>query len=60
MSTAVVVTNRVPVSAGWEDKFEERFRKRVHLVGAAEAGQVTSIVRYEPGATFPPHDHPTA
>ncbi len=32
MSTAVVVTNRVPVSAGWEDKFEERFRKRVHLV----------------------------
>jgi heme-degrading monooxygenase HmoA len=29
---AFVVTNRIPVSAGWEQKFEERFRKRVHLV----------------------------
>jgi anti-sigma factor ChrR (cupin superfamily) len=34
------------------------WRKRVHLVGAAESGQVTSVVRYEAGATFPPHDHP--
>jgi len=34
------------------------WRKRMHLVGPAEAGQVTSIVRYEPGATFPAHDHP--
>ncbi len=34
------------------------YRKRVHLVGGAEAGQVTSIVRYEPGSTFPAHDHP--
>ena len=33
-------------------------RKRVHLVGPPEAGQVTSIVRYEPGSTFPAHDHP--
>ena len=33
-------------------------RKRVHLVGPPESGQVTSVVRYEPGATFPPHDHP--
>jgi anti-sigma factor ChrR (cupin superfamily) len=33
-------------------------RKRVHLVGPAEAGQVTSVVRYAPGATFPVHDHP--
>lgn len=33
-------------------------RRRMHLVGAAEAGQVTSIVRYEPGARFPAHDHP--
>jgi heme-degrading monooxygenase HmoA len=31
MST-VVVTNRIPVASGWEEKFEERFRKRVHLV----------------------------
>lgn len=34
------------------------WRKRVHLVGPPEAGQVTSVVRYEPGATFPSHDHP--
>jgi len=34
------------------------WRKRVHLVGPAESGQVTSVVRYEPGATFPIHDHP--
>ncbi|MEQ8265110.1 cupin domain-containing protein [Pseudohaliea sp.] len=33
-------------------------RKRLHLVGRAEAGQVTSLVRYEPGARFPRHDHP--
>jgi anti-sigma factor ChrR (cupin superfamily) len=33
-------------------------RKRVHRVGPAESGQVTSIVRYEPGAAFPGHDHP--
>lgn len=34
------------------------WRKRVHLVGPPESGQVTTIVRYEPGATFPVHDHP--
>jgi len=34
------------------------WRKRVHLVGGAESGQVTSVVRYEPGARFPAHDHP--
>jgi anti-sigma factor ChrR (cupin superfamily) len=33
-------------------------RKRLHLVGRPEAGQVTSLVRYQPGATFPRHDHP--
>lgn len=33
-------------------------RKRLHLVGPAEAGQVTSLVRYLPGAEFPAHDHP--
>jgi len=27
-------------------------------VGPAESGQVTSVVRYEPGSTFPAHDHP--
>ncbi|HPG24516.1 MAG: cupin domain-containing protein [Spirochaetaceae bacterium] len=34
------------------------FRKRLHRVGPPEAGQVTSIVRYDPGARFPAHDHP--
>ena len=34
------------------------WRKRLHLVGGAESGQVTSIVRYRAGATFPAHDHP--
>ena len=34
------------------------WRKRLHLVGSAEAGQVTSLVRYEPNASFPAHDHP--
>jgi anti-sigma factor ChrR (cupin superfamily) len=34
------------------------WRKRVHLVGPAESGQVTSIVRYEPQSTFHVHDHP--
>jgi anti-sigma factor ChrR (cupin superfamily) len=34
------------------------WRKRVHMMGGAESGQVTSLVRYEPGACFPLHDHP--
>jgi len=34
------------------------WRKRVHLVGRPESGQVTSVVRYEPQSTFPSHDHP--
>ena len=34
------------------------WRRRVHLVGQPESGQVTSVVRYEPGSTFPEHDHP--
>ena len=34
------------------------WRKRLHLVGGAESGQVTSIVRYEPDSAFPAHDHP--
>ena len=28
----IVVTNRIPVAEGWEEKFEERFRERRHLV----------------------------
>lgn len=34
------------------------WRKRLHLVGPAESGQVTSVVRFEAGAQFPRHDHP--
>ena len=34
------------------------WRKRVHLVGPAESGQVTSVVRYEPRSTFHTHEHP--
>ena len=33
-------------------------RKRLHLSGRSESGQVTSVVRYTPGARFPSHDHP--
>lgn len=33
-------------------------RKRLYRAGAEEAGRVTSIVRYAPGAAFPPHEHP--
>ncbi len=28
----IVVTNRVPVAAGFEQDFEDRFRKRAHLI----------------------------
>jgi hypothetical protein len=34
------------------------WRKRLHMVGGVESGQVTSVVRYEPGSSFPAHDHP--
>lgn len=34
------------------------FRKRVHLVGPPESGQVTSVVRYQQNSEFPVHDHP--
>ncbi len=34
------------------------WRKRVHRVGPPEAGQVTSVVRYQPASSFPTHDHP--
>lgn len=34
------------------------WRKRVHLVGPPESGQVTSIVRYDANSSFHSHDHP--
>ena len=33
-------------------------RKRLHLVGEVESGQVTTFVRYLAGSSFPEHDHP--
>ena len=52
---AVADTNRMewtrsPSGSVW--------RKRVHLVGPPESGQVTAVVRYDPKSTFPAHDHP--
>jgi len=34
------------------------WRKRLHLVGPPESGQVTSLVRYEPDSHF--HEHFTS
>jgi anti-sigma factor ChrR (cupin superfamily) len=34
------------------------WRKRLHRVGPAETGQVTSLVRFEPNSSFPVHAHP--
>ena len=28
----IIVTNRIPVSEGFEEEFEERFRNRAHLI----------------------------
>lgn len=43
----------------WEESpGGEVLRKRLHRVGPAESGQVTSLVRYQPGSQFPSHRHP--
>ena len=34
------------------------WRKRMELSGPAEAGRVTSLVRFDAGTRFPAHDHP--
>ena len=34
------------------------WRKRLHLVGDIESGQVTSLVKFEANSSFPAHDHP--
>ncbi len=36
----------------------EVLRKRLHVVGTAEGGEVTSLVQYPRGAAFPLHGHP--
>lgn len=51
----VVDANALP----WTDSPSRTVRRRrLHHVGAPESGQVTSVVRYQPGSTFPTHDHP--
>jgi anti-sigma factor ChrR (cupin superfamily) len=50
-----VATDAMPWSASPSPSV---WRKRVHRVGPAESGQVTSIVRYDPGSDFPAHEHP--
>jgi len=44
----IVVTNRIPVAAGWEEKFEERFRKRAHLVDRSPGFVRNEILRPTP------------
>ena len=48
--TTSMAWNASPSSTVW--------RKRLHLVGPTESGQVTSVVRYQEHSRFPPHPHP--
>jgi len=48
--TKSMAWNASPSSTVW--------RKRLHLVGPPESGQVTSVVRYQEQSQFPPHGHP--
>lgn len=34
------------------------WRKRLEHTGSEEGGRATSLVRFDPGASFPAHDHP--
>lgn len=53
------ITSADPATLEWSSSPSRTvWRKRMHLVGSPESGQVTSLVRYEAGATFPVHDHP--
>ncbi|MGH0035756.1 MAG: cupin domain-containing protein [Myxococcota bacterium] len=64
MSDSIHGDTRVPASADTDAMEWTKspsgtvWRKRVHRVGPPESGQVTSVVRYAPGAEFPAHDHP--
>jgi anti-sigma factor ChrR (cupin superfamily) len=56
LSARVVVdTTTLPWSASPSGTV---WRKRLHLVGPAESGQVTSLVRYLENSHFHAHDHP--
>ncbi len=50
LDTASMPWSASPSSTVW--------RKRLHLVGPAESGQVTSVVRYQERSQFPSHAHP--
>mgnify|MGYP003352875984 CR=1 FL=1 len=43
----VVVTNRIPVSQGHEIDFEDRFKRRVHLVEDAERRRLVAEDRQQ-------------
>lgn len=56
MTRSVVVHDR---NVEWQSSPASQVsRKRFHLVGEPESGQVTSHVRYNAGARFPRHEHP--
>ncbi|MBW2463512.1 MAG: antibiotic biosynthesis monooxygenase, partial [Deltaproteobacteria bacterium] len=44
----IVVTNRIPVAPGWEEKFEERFHKRAHLVDESPGFMRNEVHRPRP------------
>jgi heme-degrading monooxygenase HmoA len=44
----IVVTNRIPVAEGWEEKFEDRFRDRAHLVDRAPGFVRNEVLRPRP------------
>lgn len=50
MRTSTMDWEPSPVDGVW--------RKRLELKGPSEAGRVTSIVKFDPGARFPEHGHP--
>ncbi len=50
MDSAEMAWQRSPSATVW--------RRRLHRVGGAETGQLTSIVRYDADSSFPAHDHP--
>lgn len=48
-----------PAEMTWQESPSRQvLRKRYYLDGPLEAGRVTSLVRYQPGAAFARHDHP--
>lgn len=44
----IVVTNRIPVAPGWEEEFEDRFAKRVHLVDQSPGFVRNQVLRPKP------------